>query len=155
MELPPELDPGKTKPDPETMRMTRQLEAALAVAAAPGGDPDTAFAIAEDMSARRVVASTPPRVVAAGLFQLTLRHLHIDLETPDPYSVLARRLVGAGRLEQLDLDLAAYGYVLTVGLDRGWLDAEMYDRLEQFGGPDRAVRILLARIERRATTPAP
>jgi hypothetical protein len=144
------VDPQQVSPDPESMRSHSQLEAALVMATCPGGSPEPAFAIAEEMVSRGLLSSTPARAVALTLFHLTLQHLQSTSDLPDPYTEMTRRLVESGRLHQEDVDIAVYGTIFNTGLAQGWLDAATYDELERFGGPDPEFRTLLARIARRA-----
>ena len=151
MQLPPELDPRQVSPDPETMRFHSQLEAALVAAATTGGSIELAFGIAEEMRSRGLLTTTIAQALALTLYLLSSRHLESTPDAPDPYGVLARRLVTMGRLTQEDIEVATYGTILNAGLINGWLMAPLYDELSRYGGPDPAFQGLLAGIERRET----
>lgn len=175
MNLPPELDPRQVTFDPEASAMASQLEAALVVAATTSSElPDkvgpipperkdeitrkavallesakAAFTVAEEMAARKLVPGAPGQTVAGALIQLTLQHLQASPEEPDPYSLLCTRWVQAGVLQQEDVTAARQGLYLHIGLNQGWLPAEMHDELKRINSPVLAT--MLAGIERRTS----
>ena len=138
-------------PDPEAMRMGKELEAALIVASAPGGAIAPAIAIADQIVARGLVSSPRSMVLAMWLVELTFQHLAARDPKPDPYARLAQHLVRIDVCTQLDLEAAYLGRVLNTGLTQGWLDAELYDHLAAVGGNDATYQRLLSTIERRET----
>lgn len=176
MNLPPELDPRQVAFDPEASAKASQLEAALVVAATTSSDlPDkvgpipperkdeitrkavallesakAAFTVAKEMAARKLVSGTPGQTVASALIQLTIQHLQASPEEPDPYALLCRRWVQAGVLQQEDVTTARQGLYLHIGLNQGWLPAEMYDELKRIHSS--AMAIMLAGIEPRTST---
>ncbi|WP_410570470.1 hypothetical protein [Amycolatopsis sp. cmx-4-61] len=138
-------------PDRETMRLGTQLEAALIVAAAPGGDVSPALRIADELVDRGLLGGPRGHVLAMYLVELTVQHLAAQSGTPDPYAPFANHLVRTGVCTQFDLENARLGRVLNTGLEQGWLPAEMYDSLSDAGGGDPEFRKILLRIQRRTT----
>jgi hypothetical protein len=139
-------------PDPEAMRWTQQLQAALIIAATTGASTAPAIDLAEEMIRRGVVITSSRGVVLAmQLVELSIQHEQDHPGTPDPYRALAARMRDARTLTDLDLDIATQSRVLNHGLHTGWLPAANYDRLAAMGGDDPQFLALLARIERRTT----
>ncbi|OXM44804.1 hypothetical protein [Amycolatopsis alba] len=136
-------------PDPDRMRAGTQLEAALIVAAAPGGDATAAIDIADQMVKRGLSTTGRGQLLASSLMELSHQRLTATDAAPDPYATLAHRLVGTGVCTQSELETAFMARVLTAGVDQGWLDAALYDRLAAAGGNDPSFQALLAKIERR------
>ncbi|HET6706606.1 hypothetical protein [Amycolatopsis sp.] len=136
-------------PDPEAMRLGKQLEAALIVAVTPGGTVAPAVEIADQLVDRRLLSGPRGRVLAMQLVELSLQHLAAAGQRPDPYAAYAHHLVRTGVCTQFDLEAAFLGRLLSTGLEQGWLDAALYDRLAAAGGDDAAFRQAMAHIERR------
>ncbi|WP_410646551.1 hypothetical protein [Amycolatopsis sp. cmx-4-54] len=136
-------------PDHDRMRAGTQLEAALVVAAAPGGDATAAIEIADQMVNRGLVTTGRGQLLASTLMELSHQQITTTGSTTDPYAKLAHHLVAIGVCTQAELETAFMARVLVMGVDQGWLEAALYDRLEAAGGNDPSFRALLARIERR------
>lgn len=144
------IDWEQLKPNPEAMRMAKGLETALILAAVPGGDVAPAIAIAGQMVEQQLVGSPRGQMLAMALTSLITRYRETyNKSTLDPYSALLERLVRIGACTRTDVQHAALGQILNVGLAQGWLEAEFYDLLASVAGNNQTYLALLSRIERR------
>ncbi|KFZ77000.1 hypothetical protein ED92_38480 [Amycolatopsis sp. MJM2582] len=97
---------------------------------------------------RGLVTTWRGQLLASTLMELSRQQITTTGSATDPYAKLAHHLVAIGVCTQAELETAFMARVLVMGVDQGWLEGALYDRLEAAGGNDPSFRALLARIER-------